>query len=161
MFMKYMFAIFYLLFNFSFSQHDTIYTRDTTIVNVRIINHTDQSLNYYSLIEGKKKIMMIPLESVKKTAFENQHIEVFCDLMSTKKFLSTEALITINYGSRDSLWLDDKIYTLLKSDLKKYNSLIDALNYMGNEGWQTISSYSTSNNSYIVEHYILKKRLTK
>jgi len=159
--MRHVFTICYLLFSIAVSQTDTIYTVDTTIVNVRIINQADNVLNYYSFIEGKKKTMAIPLEAVKKTVFENRDIEVFCDLMSTKKFLSTEELITINYGSRDSLWFDEKIYTLIKSDLKKYNSLIDALNYMGNEGWQTISSYSTSNNSYIVEHYILKKRLTK
>ena len=78
-----------------------------------------------------------------------------------KKFLGTEESITINYGNRDSLWLDQKIQILTASELKKYNSIIDALNYMGNEGWKTISSYSTSYNSYIVEHYILKKEITK
>ena len=86
---------------------------------------------------------------------------MFCDLISTKKFLGTKETININYGTRDSLWQDDKIYTLIASDLKKYNSIIDALNYMGNEGWKTISSYSTSHNSYIVEHFILKKEIQK
>ena len=86
---------------------------------------------------------------------------MFCDLISTKKFLSTTQTITINYGNRDSLWLDQKIQTLTVGELKKYSSIIDALNYMGNEGWKTISSYSTSYNSYIVEHYILKKEIKK
>ena len=49
----------------------------------------------------------------------------------------------------------------MASELKKLNSIIDALNYMGNEGWQVLSSYSASDNSYIVEHYILKKQIKK
>ena len=144
-----------------YSQRDTIYTNDTTIVSVRIINQTDDNLMYSYIKDGMKNIKTLPLEVVRKISFENIKIEVFCDLMATKKFLSNDVDIKINYGNRDSLWLDKKIYTLLSSDLQNYNTTLDALNYMGNEGWETISSYSSSYNSYIVEHYILKKLITK
>ena len=144
-----------------YSQRDTIYTNDTTIVSVRIINQTDDNLMYSYIKDGIKNIKTLPLEVVRKISFENIKIEVFCDLMATKKFLSNDVDIKINYGNRDSLWLDKKIYTLLSSDLQNYNTTLDALNYMGNEGWETISSYSSSYNSYIVEHYILKKLITK
>ncbi len=53
------------------------------------------------------------------------------------------------------------MFSIMPSDLKKYNSVIDALNYMGSEGWKEISSYSSSQNSYIVKHYILKKEIKK
>ena len=145
----------------SYSQRDTIYTNDTTIVSVRIINQTDYNLIYSYIKDGIKTIENLPLEEVRKISFENIKIEVFCDLMATKKFLSNDVDIKINYGNRDSLWLDKNIYTLLSSDLQTYNTTLDALNYMGNEGWETISSYSSSDNSYIVEHYILKKLITK
>ena len=57
--------------------------------------------------------------------------------------------------------VDNSASPILSAELKSYNSIIDALNYMGNEGWETINSYSTSHNSYIVEHYILKKEIKK
>ena len=60
-----------------------------------------------------------------------------------------------------SLWTSKAMFSLLASDLKKYNSVIDALNYMGSEGWKEISSYSTSNNSYIVKTLCIKKRNKK
>ena len=41
---------------------------------------------------------------------EYQKIEIYCDLMSSKKFLGTEEILTINYGDRDSLWIDKKMY---------------------------------------------------
>ena len=125
------------------------------------MNQDDVSLRYFYLDSNKKKTKTLPLEKINKVIYEDKTIEVFCDLVSTKKFLGTKETITINYGNRDSLWNTDEIYTLISNELKKYNSSIDALNYMGNEGWQTISSYSTSYNSYIVEHYILRKEITK
>ena len=144
-----------------YGQKDTIYTSDTIISSVRIVNQNEQSLNYFYFDSTEKKTTSIPLEKVDKVTYENNTIEVFCDLISTKKFLGTKETININYGTRDSLWQDEKIYTLIASELKKYNSIVDALNYMGNEGWKTISSYSTSHNSYIVEHFILKKEIQK
>ena len=156
-----LFLVFVLFFTLVYSQKDTIYTSDTIISSVRIVNQNEHSVNYFYLDSTEKKTTSIALEKIDKIIYENNTIEVFCDLISTKKFLGTKETININYGTRDSLWQDEKIYTLIASDLKKYNSIIDALNYMGNEGWKTISSYSTSYNSYIVEHFILKKEIKK
>ena len=150
-----------LISNFSFAQSDTIYTADTIISSVRIMNQDENFLRYFYLDSTGKQTKTISLEKIKKVIYENDKIEVFCDLVSTKKFLGRTHSITINYGNRDSLWLDQKIQTLTETELKKYKSIIDDLNYMGNEGWKTISSYSTSYNSYIVEHYILKKEIKK
>ena len=145
-----------------YSQSDMIFTSDTIISSVRIMNQNENTLRYFYIDSNKNKVTKnISLEKINRLIYENEKIEVFCDLVSTKKFLATEHNLTINYGNRDSLWLDEEIYTLTANQLSKYNSIIDALNYMGNEGWQTIGSYSTSHNSYIVEHYILKKEITK
>ena len=143
------------------AQSDTIFTSDTTISSVRIINMSDNLLRYFYIDSNKRKQSSILLQDVDKISYENKSIEIFCDLISTRKFLGTKEDISINYGNRDSLWTSDKMFTLVASDLKKYNSVIDALNYMGSEGWKEISSYSTSHNSYIVKHYVLKKEIKK
>jgi len=153
--------IFCLSINFVYGQNDTIFARDTIISSVRIIDLTDDSLRYFYIDSNKKTTSTLLLKDVNRISYENKNIEIFCDLISTRKFLGREENLTINYGTRDSLWTSDKMFSLLASDLKKYNSVIDALNYMGSEGWQEISSYSTSNNSYIVKHYVLKKEIKK
>ena len=145
----------------TYSQQDTIYLADTIINSVRILNQDNQELNYYYLESGDKKMRTLFIGDIIGLAYENKKIEVFCDLVSRKKFLSFEEEITINYGNRDNLWIDKEIYTILQKDIKNYNSIIDALNYMGNEGWKIINSYSSSKDSYTIEHYILKKEITK
>tara|TARA_B000000475_G_C15821942_1_gene376133 strand:- start:158 stop:667 length:510 start_codon:yes stop_codon:yes gene_type:complete len=164
---KYIFlykAFFYFFISINlvgYSQNDTIYLADTIISSVRIINKDNNQLNYFYLDSTSKITSSIPVEKVQRIVYEDEKIEVFCDLISKKKFLSTEETIMVNYGTRDSLWIDKKIYTLINKDLKRYNSIIDALNYMGSEGWKTINTYSSSQNSYTIEHYILKKEIKK
>ena len=145
-----------------YSQNDTIYAVDTIISSVRVINQNENKLNYFYLdTNNNKHTRDIPLEKVNRIVYENKTIEVFCDLVSKKKFLNTQEIISVNYGTRDSLWIDPKIYTLTASEIKEYGYIVDALNYMGNEGWKIVNTYSTSDNSYIVEHYILKKEIKK
>ena len=144
-----------------YSQRDTIYLADTIISSVRVVNKDINDLNYFYFDTLKKVKSSVPVELIQRIVYEDKNIEVFCDLISTKKFLSTEENIIINYGKRDSLWIDEKIYTLMSKDIKKYNSIIDALNYMGNEGWKIVNTYSSSQNSYTIDHYILKKEIKK
>ena len=112
---------------------------------------------FFYLDSINKKYSSITTKDIDRIVYENDKIDIFCDLVSTRKFLGTDEIITVNYGSRDSIWKNEKCFQLCPSDLKKYNSVIDALNYMGSEGWKEISSHSSSQNSYIVKHYILKE----
>ena len=153
--------ILFLSITFLHGQNDTIFARDTIISSVRIIDLNDNLLRYFFVDSNKKITSTILMKDVNRIHYENESIEIFCDLISTRKFLGREENVTINYGNRDSLWTSKAMFSLLASDLKKYNSVIDALNYMGSEGWKEISSYSTSNNSYIVKHYVLKKEIKK
>ena len=150
-----------LCLNPSYSQNDTIFLLDTTFRTGKVIGQDNFSVRYISVDSTKKNINSLPIEEVKSIVYKDKSIEVFCDIMSRKKFLGTDESITINYGNRDSLWIDKKIFTLMTQELKKYNSIIDVLNYMGSEGWQTLRTYSASHNSYTIEHYILKKEITK
>ncbi len=151
-------AGFLLLNTLCYSQNDTIVLLDTMLTSVKVISVDDFNLEY---IDSHQKKRGVSLDTVKGIIYEYQKIEIYCDLMSSKKFLGTEEILTINYGDRDSLWIDQKMYNKISKKIKKYNSIIDALNYMGSEGWETLRTYSTSHNSYTVEHYVLKKEVIK
>ena len=158
---KLLVVVILLLFNFTNAQNDTIFALDTIIPSVRIIEEKNEKVLFFYLDSINKRYSSIATKDIDRIVYENNKIEIFCDLVSTRKFLGTDEIITVNYGSRDSIWKNEKMFSIMPSDLKKYNSVIDALNYMGSEGWKEISSYSSSQNSYIVKHYILKKEIKK
>jgi hypothetical protein len=62
--------------------------------------------------------------------------------------------------TRKVFWRDNR----LKTDggrLKKFNTIIDALNYMGREGWIFINAYPVRMTETEIYHFAFKKQFAK
>lgn len=71
---------------------------------------------------------------------DSSTIEQYCDVIATPRLLSNKVTISIDYGEEKSFWKD----TRLKDDegkLKKFNTVVDALNYMGKDGWMFVNAF--------------------
>lgn len=87
-------------------------------------------------------------------------IEQYCEVVATPRLLSNKVTIDVNYGEEKSIWKD----TRLKNDegkLKKFNTVIDALNYMGKEGWIFVNAFPVINGTTQIYHYAFKKLFLK
>jgi len=45
--------------------------------------------------------------------------------------------------------------------LKKFNTVVDALNYMGKDGWIFINAFPSQNGNEQIYHYVFKKLFLK
>jgi hypothetical protein len=81
---------------------------------------------------------------------------VYCEIVGTSNILGTKVTIVIDYGESVKFGEDKR----LKDDqgkVQKFNSMIDALNYMGDQGWEFVQAYVViHNSSTYVYHYLLK-----
>ncbi|MBK6990408.1 MAG: hypothetical protein IPH34_00660 [Chitinophagaceae bacterium] len=84
-------------------------------------------------------------------------IEQYCAVVATPRLLSTKVTINIDYGESRSVWKDNRLKTE-EGKVKKFNTVIDALNYMGNNGWQLVNAFpvSTGTNSFVY-NYVFRK----
>jgi hypothetical protein len=94
-------------------------------------------------------------ESVKNKQFN------YCELACQKQLLSNKVKCFIDYGQQTTL-LNEKRKMKLKDEegkIKKFESNIDALNYLGLEGWEVIGTYyiTIKKDSYFV--YLLKQEV--
>lgn len=87
-------------------------------------------------------------------------IEQYCQLIATPRLLSNKVTIDIDFGEEKSFWLDNRLRTY-DGRLKKFNSIIDALNFMGKEGWIFINAYPVDFGNTIIYHYGFKKQFNK
>lgn len=92
---------------------------------------------------------------------DTSNVEQYCEVVATPRLLSTKVTIDVDFGERRSIWKDNR----LKEDdgkLKKFNTVIDALNYMGNDGWKLVNAFPvyTSTNTQVY-HYVFKKIFLK
>ena len=88
-------------------------------------------------------------------------IEQYCTVVATPRLLSSRVTIDIDYGERRSIWKDNRVKDE-EGRAKKFNSIIDALNFMGNNGWSLVNAFPvTTGNNTFVYHYVFRKFFLK
>ncbi|MCU0434048.1 MAG: hypothetical protein MUC87_11380 [Bacteroidia bacterium] len=84
--------------------------------------------------------------------------ETYCMIMGTRMLLSNKVTITIDYGQETKIFSDTRIKDET-GKVEKFNSMIDALNYMSEQGWEFVNAYPITTSNSLVYHYILKKQV--
>ncbi len=89
-------------------------------------------------------------------------IEQYCKMIVSGRVLSTKVNIDLDFGEERKLFGGD---TRLKDDLtgklKKFNSTVDALNYMGAQGWMLVNVFPMKEVDSFIYHYYFKKLFKK
>jgi hypothetical protein len=86
---------------------------------------------------------------------------VYCEIVGTGKLMSNKVTISIDFGEKMSLYADNRLKDPATGKKMVFNSMIDALNYMGKQGWEFEQAYSVSVSNQNVYHYLMKKPYSK
>lgn len=120
---------------------------------------------------GVKKTKPIANDTLKTTALQEgtRHFNpneegqiMYAQLVGTQKFLSSKVTVEIDFGQERS-WinLSDK-NRIIDPKTKKpfvFNSMVDAMNYMGSLGWQFLQAYVVTIGDQNVYHWLLSKEI--
>jgi hypothetical protein len=87
-------------------------------------------------------------------------VEQYCQVIATPRLLSNKVTIDIDFGDEKSFWRDTRLKSY-DGRLKKFNTIIDALNFMGKEGWIFINAYPVRTNNTEIYHFGFKKMFAK
>jgi len=111
-----------------------------------------------------KKILLISFVLLISLASSAQNdttkVEQYCQVIATPRLLSNRVTIEIDLGEEKSIWRDNRLKTY-DGKLKKFNTIIDALNFMGKEGWIFINAYPVHSGNGEVYHFAFKKQFLK
>ena len=82
-----------------------------------------------------------------------------CEVVGVAKFLSNKVTIRIDYGQKTKFASSKgtKVTTKSGNDIT-FNSVIDALNYMENNGWERVDSYTLTSGNTNVYHHLFRKK---
>ena len=91
-------------------------------------------------------------------------VEQYCKLTASGKMFSNRLNIVLDFGEKEQKWFKDyRLRDQLTGKPKEFNSVIDALNYMGAQGWVLVNAFpmaddGTSSQRGIAQfHYYFKK----
>lgn len=85
----------------------------------------------------------------------------YCEIVGTHKTLSNKVNVNIDFGQLNKLASDQRLRDD-KGEVIKFNSMVDAMNWMGARGWEFVQAYVvTTGNDQNIYHWLLKKSTKK
>ncbi|WP_346318337.1 hypothetical protein [Chitinophaga sp. YIM B06452] len=110
-----------------------------------------------------KKIIFFSLILLSANAYSQEKVEKYCELIATAKLFSNKVTIEVDFGQEKKFF--DFKDSRIKDDLgkaKNFNSVVDALNYLGSLGWKFVDAYPLNEGSGSkVLHFFFKKDFLK
>ncbi len=86
--------------------------------------------------------------------------EIYCMIVGTGQFMSNKVSIDIDFGQKTSIWSVRETKMVDEDGKKiKFNSMIDACNYLASKGWTLVNAYPASSNLGNCYHFVFKKRV--
>lgn len=85
---------------------------------------------------------------------DNTH-RVYCELLGTAKFMSSKVTISVDFGQDERGWNAKLVDENGKS--LSFNSMVDAMNFMGKLGWKFEQAYTVGSGNNFVYHWLLSK----
>lgn len=90
----------------------------------------------------------------------NAQGKVYCELLGTQALLSKKVTVQVDFGQQTKFFSDNRLVDE-KGNVIVFNSMVDAMNYMGTMGWEfeqayvvTLGSGAGASNVY---HWLLSK----
>ncbi len=109
-----------------------------------------------------KSVLIISLvlffSIVTKAQTDTSKVEQYCQLIVTQRLLSNKVTIDIDFGEEKSFWKDTRLKTY-DGKFKKFNTIIDAMNYMGKEGWVFINAFPVHWGESEIYHFAFKRQI--
>ena len=87
---------------------------------------------------------------------DTSKVEQYCQVIAKPRLLSNKVTIDIDFGEEKETSLRTEV-----GKVKKFNTIIDAMNYMGRSGWTFINAYPVKIGDTDIYHFAFKKRIEK
>ena len=82
----------------------------------------------------------------------------YCELVGTLRLFSAgKVTITVDFGEDRNYWKDARVKDEQTGKVKVFNSMVDAMNYLGRDGWDFVQAFVVTTGQSNVYHWILKK----
>lgn len=108
-----------------------------------------------------RKIILLLMLIISCSAFaqNNETYRVYCELLGTTKFLSLKVNVSVDFGQDEGGWASRLVDENGKAI--SFNSMVDAMNYMGKFGWKFEQAYVVTSGQQNVYHWLLSKDISK
>lgn len=88
------------------------------------------------------------------------NVEQFCQVIARPRLLSSKVTIDMDYGGVKKFWNDTRLRDS-QGNVRVFNTVVDAINYMVKEGWTFVNAYPVRTYSVEIFHIAFKRVVPK
>jgi hypothetical protein len=82
----------------------------------------------------------------------------YCEIVGTANLLGTKVTVELDFGQKVKFLQDVRYKDPETGKPIKFNSMVDAMNFMGANGWEFVQAYLIGNSQQgYVYHFLLRK----
>ena len=81
----------------------------------------------------------------------------YAELVGTQKFLSRQVLVEVDFGQERKFFSNNLIVDPSTGKVRDFNSMVDAMNFMGENGWEFVQAYVVTAGNQNVYRWLLKR----
>lgn len=83
----------------------------------------------------------------------------YCEIVGTGKLFSKKVTVEIDFGQETKFFSDNRYKDPATGKPYVFNSMVDALNFMGKNKWEFVQAYTIGDaQSGYVYHFLMKKQ---
>lgn len=107
-----------------------------------------------------KKYILILLMALTWPSIEAK--KVYAELLGyQKRIFSNKVKVTVDFGQNVSFWKSGDMIIVDENGKEiVFNSMVDAMNFMGNHGWAFVQAYAITEGNQNVYHWLMTKEVT-
>lgn len=110
-----------------------------------------------------KKFILLALlvSSFNCFAQDSTKVEQYCRLVAINKLFSNKVNIDVDFGDERKFFSDNRLRDEETGRLKKFNTVVDALNYLGSQGWILVNAFPVIEGSSSTYHFYFRRLFKK
>ena len=116
-------------------------------------------------------ILVVGIFLIGATAFAQEKVKngepykVYCEIIGQSHSLSNKVDVELDFGQASKFWTGDRSLYDENGKKIKFNSMLDAANYMGHRGWDLeiaypIVTFSAGSSDSPEYHWVMSKMVT-
>ena len=110
-----------------------------------------------------KKFILLALLTSSFSCFaqDTTKVEQYCRLVAINKLFSNKVNIDVDFGDERKFFSDNRLRDEETGRLKKFNTVVDALNYLGSQGWILVNAFPVIEGSSSTYHFYFRRLFKK
>ena len=101
--------------------------------------------------------LLVILSALLLSTNQAQAADTYCLIVGQSKVFSRKVTVTVDYGEKTGMFQDTRLRNEQTGKVEKFNSMVDALNYMSEKGWHFENAYAITTGNQNVYHFLLKR----